>query len=140
MPGLFSTRDRAHMALAASADVALGMPVSYACAQANRFALGGVGILDALGVVTHLSFGVEHDALPALQQAARLLAEEGAALSSLRAHGLRQGLSFARAQGEALRSLMDDARKQPLDQPNFNLGVSYMLALHRLKSGMQPCQ
>lgn len=137
-PGLFSTKDRAHMVLLAGADLVLGMPVSYACAQANRFALGGVGILDALGVVTHLAFGVEVDALPRLQQAAQLLHEEGSALSALRAQGLQQGLSYARAQGEALKKLLGAQDGQNLDRPNFNLGVSYLLALSRLKSSIAP--
>lgn len=137
-PALFSTRDRAQMALQAGADLVLGMPVSYTCAQANRFALGGVGILDALGSVTHLAFGVEGEVLPLLQRAAHLMEDADASLHSLRAAGLDQGLSYARAQGEALRHQLGQEDGQHLDRPNFNLGISYLLALRRLKSGMEP--
>mgnify|MGYP000864007112 FL=1 len=41
---MFSTQDRARMALANGFDLVLGMPYSFSCAQANRFAVGGVGI------------------------------------------------------------------------------------------------
>ena len=46
---MFDTMTRARMALYNGFDLVLGMPVSFSCAQANRFAMGGVGILHQLG-------------------------------------------------------------------------------------------
>ena len=102
LPALFSTQYRARMALLAGADLVLGMPVSYGCAQANRFALGGVGVLHGLRVVTHLSFGVEASALPELGRLSRLLEGADAGFQGRQRAALRAGHSLARARGEAL--------------------------------------
>jgi predicted nucleotidyltransferase len=137
MPALFSTQDRAQMALEAGADLVLGMPQSYGCAQANRFALGGVGILDALGVVTHLGFGVEKAALPFLQTVATKLDDPDESFHLRQREALKAGKSFVRAQGEALAQ--SDRRLDPaiLSAPNFVLGLCYLRALKRLNSPIQ---
>ena len=136
-PALFSTHARAEMALRCGADLVLGLPYSFGTAQANRFALGGVGILERLGVVTHLSFGVENDLLPFLQDAARLF-DGDPRLALLIKQGLLSGLSFARAQGEALKALLPACPAEALSAPNFNLALCYLQALKRLQSAILP--
>ena len=89
---LFSTRDRARMALENGIDLVLGMPVSFSCAQANRFACGGVGILHRLGIITHLSFGCETDDLSLITAVARLLGQPDKAFIA----GMKDSLSEAR--------------------------------------------
>ena len=135
---LFSTHDRARMALQNGFDLVLGMPVSFSCAQANRFAAGGVGILHRLGVVSHLSFGSESDDLGLLRQAARLLNHPDAAFARTLKAGLDTGLSFAAAQGQALQEALPEAGPALLASPNFILGVSYLRELERLGSRMTP--
>ena len=138
LPALFSTHDRALMALRSGADLVLGMPVDYSCAQANRFAMGGAGILHALGAVTHISFGVEESVLPHMSAAAALVREPTADYTRALGDALDRGESFARAQGQALAaSLCADAGKV-LDKPNFNLAISYIQALSMLQSGIEP--
>lgn len=79
------------MALRSGADLVLGMPVDYSCAQANRFAMGGAGILHALGAVTYISFGVEESVLPHMSAAAALVREPTA--------------DYTRALGDALTAV-----------------------------------
>lgn len=136
-PALFSTHDRAEMALRCGADLVLGMPYSFGAAQANRFALGGVGILNSLKVVTRLSFGVEECLLPFLERAEQLSANDER-FGLLVKEGLRNGLSFARAQGEALKALLPGCPADALSAPNFNLGLCYMGALKQLHSSICP--
>ena len=137
MPGLFSTQDRARMALETGADLVLGMPQSFGCSQANRFALGGVGILDALQVVTHLGFGVEQVALPFLQTVAAKLDDPDEPYRLRQREALRAGKSFARAQGEALAQSDELLDPAILSAPNFVLGLCYLRALKRLNSSIQ---
>ena len=137
MPGLFSTQDRARMALEAGADLVLGMPQSFGCSQANRFALGGVGILDALQVVTHLGFGVEQGALPFLQTVAAKLDDPDEPYRLHQREALIAGKSFARAQGEALAQSDELLDPAILSAPNFVLGLCYLRALKRLNSSIQ---
>lgn len=136
-PALFSTHDRALMALCCGADLVLGMPAAYSCAQANRFALGGIGILRALGPVTHLSFGVEENTLPYLKEAAHLLQQPTSAFKESFEAALARGESPARAQGAALAAALGAQAGSELDKPNFNLGIAYIDALNRLGSPME---
>ena len=137
-PMLFQTFDRAEMALRNGFDLVLGMPVSFSCAQANRFARGGVGVLAALGAVTHLSFGCETDKQKWLHLAAHMLANPDEAYKKALKDGLARGKSFARAQGEALRDALPDIPPVLLTSPNFILGISYLQELFRLKSAIIP--
>ena len=137
MPALFSTQDRTRMALAAGADLVLGMPQSYGCAQANRFALGGIGILDALQVVTHLGFGVEPTSLPFLHTVAAKLEKLDEPFYLQQRESLKAGKSFVRAQGEALAQSIGLTDPAVLRSPNFVLGLCYLRALKQLNSPIQ---
>ncbi|NLO13351.1 MAG: nucleotidyltransferase family protein [Clostridiales bacterium] len=131
---LFETHDRARMALLSGADLVLGIPASFSCAQANRFARGGVSILNSLGAATHLSFGCEPDSGEYLSRTADLLHHPPIAFSRTLRTALDTGKSFAHAQGEALSACLPDVPPAVFANPNFILGVSYFLELKRLCS------
>ena len=83
--GAFTRHDkwlRARAALENGADLVLELPTRFACAPAPDFASGGVALLSALGVATHLSFGCEASALPLLSAAAALFKAESPAFSA----------------------------------------------------------
>ena len=101
------------------------------------FALGGVAILEALGCVTHLSFGSETDDLHLLQSAAALLEQPDETLNSAIQEGLKQGLSYAAAQGRAVARRLSIEEKA-LNAPNTALALSYLRALLRLNSPITP--
>ena len=73
MPALLPAHERAEMALRCGADAVLQLPYAFSVREAEFFALGGVHILNALGCVTHLSFGCETDDLSLLQTAASVM-------------------------------------------------------------------
>lgn len=145
MPALYAPAVRARAALRAGADLVLELPSLFAVREAEHFALGGLTILQRLGFVTHLSFGCENENLSVLTEAASLLerpCEEFSA--SLKAH-LQGGKSFAAAQGVALAERLANRRDLPpekwlalLSAPNNILAISYLRALMRLKSHLQP--
>lgn len=120
------TRTRA--ALLSGADLVLELPARFACAGAQDFARGGVSLLSALGVTTHLSFGCEPEALPHLAEAARALEKETPAFRAALREGLARGLSFPRARAEAAR-LVHDLPESALALPNAALALEYLRAL-----------
>lgn len=144
MPALYSPAFRAHAALRAGADLVLELPCLFALREAENFALGGVSVLHDLGFVTHLSFGCENDDLSLLQKAAEQLETPCAAFTSALKEALASGQSFAAAQGNALcaslRRAYDDASLMSafFSAPNNILAISYLRALLRLKSPIQP--
>jgi len=152
MPALYSPAFRAKAALRAGADLVLELPSLFAVREAENFALGGVRILNALGFVTHLSFGCEHMLLPLLQEAAELLEAPDESYRILLREGLQKGVCFASAQGRALMQGLLDRRPAYLNEiehgkdslsdiliaPNNVLAICYLRALSRLGSPIIP--
>ena len=56
---IMGKRIRAKAALLNGADVVMELPVQYATASAELFALGGVSLLESLGIVDQIGFGTE---------------------------------------------------------------------------------
>lgn len=123
-PALLSKWARAEMALRCGADAVFELPALFAVRDAERFARGGVGLLTALGVVTHLGFGSETGDLDALTAAAARVAEGDAVRE-----GLALGQTLARARGEAA-GLAKGA-------PNDTLAMEYLRALDGLRSPLK---
>ncbi len=127
--GLFSTRDRARMALEAGADAVFALPVSFSCAAADRFALGGVRLLSSLGVVTSQAFGCENAAdSDALKRAAACLNGETPAFREALRTRLATGIPYPQAQAEALQAACG-VPAGLLSAPNNILAVAYLRQL-----------
>lgn len=153
MPALYSPAPRAMAALQAGADLLLELPSLFAAREAEHFALGGVSILHQLGFVTHISFGCETENLPLLSSAAALLEKEDEPFRDALQQRLKQGLSYAAAQGIALSERLAQGRgskaapeegtsvsalQSVFSAPNNILAISYLRALRRLHSPLQP--
>ena len=67
---------RTKMALLNGADLVLSLPVPYATASAERFALGGLSVLGGLGCVDSLAFGAESSDADMLKKCAGILARD----------------------------------------------------------------
>ena len=155
-PALISKHLRAEMALRCGADLVLEMPVSVSTASAEAFAMGGVSLLDSLGVVDILCFGSESGEITALKELAEVLVEEPEDYRILLKSFLSQGLSFPAARSQALTEYFKNPRNftgddfdgvltpllnqvtRILNTPNNILGIEYCKALLRLNSKIQP--
>lgn len=124
---------RAQTAVQCGADLVLELPLGAALSSAEGFARGGVAALDALGFVTHLSFGSECGDVQALIRAAQLL-DSPACLTALR-ECLQKGMSYAAARQQALP---EPALADLLRAPNNTLGIEYCRALAASCGKMQP--
>lgn len=129
-----SPRRRAEMALSAGADAVIALPAFWAVRDAEHFALGGVSLLQQMGVDA-ISFGAEAAVLPLLRDAAGLLEHAGADFDTAVQHHLDEGLSYPAAIAEAAEERMHGMRWL-LSSPNNTLGVSYLRAMMRLQAEM----
>ena len=127
---------RAKAAVESGVDLVLEMPLPWAAASAERFADGGVGILEATGVVTHLAFGSEHGEIAPLKRLASVLVSEE--LQMLLRQELPKGTSFASARQRAVEKLASSEDAALLESPNNILGVEYCKSLLRRGSDIQP--
>lgn len=131
---ILSPHERARMALENGADVVIALPALWSLRDAEHFALGGVSLLNDLGV-SHISFGAEDDDLPRLESLA--LAMENPSPSMLAAiHSrLDAGFSFPAALQSAIELLLPDAAPL-LSSPNNTLAVCYLRAILHLDAPM----
>ncbi len=150
-PALISKHVRAEMALRCGADLVLEIPVSISTASAEAFAMGGVSLLDSLGVVDMLCFGSESGEISALRELAEILVEEPEEYKKLLKSFLSEGLTFPAARSQALTEYFKNPRNFNGDDfdgvltpllnevtPNNILGIEYCKALLRLNSQIRP--
>ena len=155
-PALISKHTRAEMALRCGADLVLEMPVSVSTASAEAFAMGGVSLLDSLGVVDMLCFGSESGEISALKELAEILVEEPEEYKKLLKSFLSEGLTFPAARSQALTEYFKNPRNfsgddfdgvltpllnevtQILNTPNNILGIEYCKAILEQEAPMTP--
>ncbi len=129
-------RARAKAAVMSGADLVLELPLPWAVSSAERFADGGVQMLAAAGVVTHLAFGSECGDAAALTEMAACLDSE------LYQAGLRrflgEGMSFAACRQAVVGSILGAEKAALLETPNNILAVEYCKSLLHRGSSIQP--
>jgi predicted nucleotidyltransferase len=124
------------MALEEGADLVLELPTLYALSSGEGFAFGGVSMLDALSV-DGFCFGSECGDIALLQKVADVLVEEPAAYQERLKGALRTGASYPAAREAALSALLLEI-SHVIAEPNNILGIEYLKAVKRRKSGMIP--
>ena len=134
-PALLNKHARARMAVLGGADLVLELPLPWAAASAERFAVGGVGILGDAGVVDYISFGCECPDTARLERAARALSSDSA--REIIDRELKRGVSYARARQSAADELLD-RDGTILKSPNNTLAVEYLKASDALGLGLRP--
>lgn len=127
---------RAQAAVESGVDLVLELPLPWAVASAERFADGGIQVLAATGMVTHLAFGSESGDAAALWHLAQVLMDPAWAGHLRRELG--SGISFAQARQRAAACLTEPAEAAMLQDPNNLLGVEYCKALLRRSSAITP--
>ena len=120
-PAAFGKHARAEAAVRCGADLVLELPLPWALSSAEGFARGCVGLLGALGVVTHMSFGAEcGDIAPLREIAQTLLRPE---LDVRIGEELRAGISYAAARQRALEAFLGAETAALIAAPNNILAV-----------------
>ncbi|MBS6643050.1 MAG: nucleotidyltransferase [Clostridiaceae bacterium] len=139
-PAVYDKYTRSMMALKSGADLVLEMPSVFATSSAEDFAACGVALLDQLGIVDFLCFGSECGEVGPLLKIAGVLSEEQEDYQELLKDYVRSGLTYPDARAKALTSWLslDPLESSLLLSPNNILGIEYIKALLRRKSGIIP--
>jgi len=132
---VFNKHARAKMAIINGADLVLELPTPFALSSAESFAMGGVYILEKLGICDYISFSSESGSVESLKTAAQV------ALSDDFRENLRpwlsRGVSYATALQKAAEAVMG-ASADVFSTPNNVLGIEYIKAIYELSSKMEP--
>ncbi len=122
-----SPYERTKTALVCGADLVLSLPVPYATAVAERFALGGVGVLNGLGFIDSLVFGSECGDKSKLMRCAEIVIGDDVKL--LLDKYLAKGDSFPTARQKAVSELFNGEFDRLLMSPNDILAIEYIKAI-----------
>ena len=130
-PALISKFKRAEMAIKCGADLVVEIPLPYSVATANRFAFGGVNILQHF--CENLIFGSESAELEKLLKIAAIL-DAKEFKEKLDKH-LKNGTSFATARYNTIKEIDKDAC-EVLNSPNDTLGIEYIYEANKLEKNL----
>lgn len=122
---------RVEAALKGGADLVVELPLAFATATAQKFALGGVSLADALGCIDYLSMGSELGEIEPLWQCAEQLQQLSVS------NYMAKGITYAAARQQAL-SATHPHLAELLATPNNTLGIEYCRGIQQLGSNITP--
>ena len=131
---------KARMALLNGADLVIELPTVYSISSAENFAEGAIKILNSLGIVDTLSFGMEAKDIATLNNIANVLYSEPKEYVTILSHELKKGNSFPKARENALMMYLNDIKRYANVMAGSNniLAIEYLKALKRTKSMINP--
>ena len=132
--------EKTKMALNGGADLVIELPTIYSISSAENFANGAVKILNTLGIVDSISFGMEADDISTLNNIANVLFMEPPEYKAILEHELSKGNSFPKARENALMMYLNDIKRYAnvLKGSNNILAIEYLKALKKQKSNLVP--
>ena len=132
--------EKAKMALNGDADLVIELPTIYSISSAENFASGAVKILNELGIVDTISFGMEANDVSTLNNIANVLVNESPEYKTILEHELGKGNSFPKARENALMMYLNDIKRYAnvVKGSNNILAIEYLKALKKQKSSIVP--
>lgn len=137
-PAIFDKYTRAEMALKNGADLVIELPVIYATSDAGRFAYGGVSILNSLGVVNELCFGIEPGCEEFCLKLSEFLSSPPNNYTAKLQSEIKVGNSYPVARSNALSDYFTTEEIQLLAGSNMILALEYLQSIKRLNSSIKP--
>ena len=137
-PSFIDKYTKTKIALNHGANLVIEMPVQFSTASAEHFATCGVSILNSLGIIDYLAFGVENENLEVIGNIANILNNEQDDFKKLIKQNLSNGESFALARANALKQVIKKDNIDFLNKPNNILALEYIKALKKINSKIKP--
>jgi len=135
-PAACPKRARAYAAIKNGADLVIELPLPFACAPAEKFAFGGISVLNALGCVDMLSFGSECGDISRLSRGASAVSDR--AVNDEIPRLMADGRTYAAAREESVRKFFGEETGELFSGANNILGTEYIKQLTVQNSRMIP--
>ena len=131
--------EKTKIALQNEVDMVIELPIIYSISSAENFALGGIKILNEIGNIDYLVFGIEEDNLQELQAIADVLVNENDEFKRTIKEELDKGNSYPKAREIALKKVLSSENMEDIMQkPNNILAIEYLKALKITNSRIKP--
>ena len=136
---LINKFEKAKIALQNEVDMVIELPTIYSISSAENFALGGVKILNEIGNIDYLVFGIEEENLEKLQAIADVLVNEDNEFKRNIKEELDKGNSYPKAREIVLKKVLSSENVENIIQkPNNILAIEYLKALKITNSKIKP--
>ncbi len=135
-PAVSNKYKRARQAVIAGADLVIELPTVFATANAEIFAKGAIKILNSLGCVEGVCFGVESGDKESYFKLASAMNNESKEFKKLLKENLEGGISLAKAKFLTLKQMGEEFDEGLISSPNNILGLEYTKAILALDSNM----
>lgn len=137
-PAVLNKFTRAKQAIIAGADAVIELPTVFATANAETFATGAINLLDDLGAVDGLCFGVESGIKENFFALASAMLDETKEFKKILKSHLEEGVSLAKAKFMTVKELKgEEFSEELISLPNNILGLEYSKAILKRNSGIQ---
>lgn len=131
--------EKTKIALQNEVDMVIELPTIYSISSAENFALGGIKILNEIGNIDYLVFGIEEDNLQELQAIVDVLVNENDEFKRTIKEELDKGNSYPKAREIALKKVLSSENVEDIMQkPNNILAIEYLKALKITNSRIKP--
>ena len=136
---LINKFEKAKIALQNEVDMVIELPTIYSISSAENFALGGIKILNEIGNIDYLVFGIEEENFEKLQAIADVLVNEDDEFKRNIKEELDKGNSYPKAREIALKKvLLSENVENIMQKPNNILAIEYLKALKITNSKIKP--
>lgn len=130
---IFNKWQRASAAIQAGVDLVVELPCYYVLQSADIFALGGIKLLNGIGIADGISFGCECGDINILKNIASLTSDDNTIYNKHLKELMKQGLGYPQASQEALYRCKPEY-SDVVSKPNNTLGISYLKAIKKTNS------
>ena len=131
--------EKAKMAINNEVDLVVELPTIYSVSSAEKFAEGAIKIIKELGIVTHISFGMECEKIDYLEEIAELLNKEPEEFSNLLKNEIEKGISFPQARANAIVEFYNnDIYDEIIKGSNNILAIEYLKAIKKYNLNIVP--
>ena len=136
---LINKFEKTKIALQNEVDMVIELPTIYSISSAENFALGGIKILNEIGDIDYLVFGIEEENLEKLQAIADVLVNEDDEFKRNIKEELDKGNSYPKAREIVLKKVLSSENVENIMQkPNNILAIEYLKALKITNSKIKP--
>lgn len=131
---------RAKHAIIAGADAVIELPSVFAIGNAEVFAKGAIKVINSLGIVDSICFGIESGTKDEYLTLAQAMNNESKEFKRILKEKLDSGISLAKAKFETVKELNQDKfNPELISSPNNILALEYVKAILKSNSNIEIC-
>jgi len=139
-PSILDKFERTNIILEHEVDLVIELPTIYSLQSAENFGYGGVSILNSLGYIDFLSFGVEAKNFEKIIEYVDVQLKYSKEIEEYTLIKLKEGLNFAKAKNESTKKIYKDLNiyyDDDIIKSNNILAIEYLKSLKILDSKLK---